>query len=371
MAYNIHVIRHQLTLALLLVWCGTASAFAQSTTPQPAAPPPAPSYPNVRVGATLFADYTYTDSPKSTDAGGNTFSPNAFTVARSYLNVTGSLSRVIAFRFTPDIAQETGTGSSLSGSLTFRVKYAYLQANLDRWLPAGTWARFGMQPTAFVNFSEDHYRYRFQGPIMVDREGYLSSSDAGAAFHYNLPASYGDIHVGVYNGETYRRLEVNDQKALQVRGTVRPFAKASPVFRGLRVTGFYHGDHYSKGAERTRAIGSITFEHKYVNAAFDYLDAADRASTSAALVNSSGYSIWATPRLSKGWEGLMRYDRLTPNQTRDETKARTLLGAAYWVPLQGSVSTVFLLDYERVVYDGAVPARPTERRIALHLLVTF
>ncbi len=367
------MIHHSLAKALLFVCCGTATAFAQGqpASPVPALPAPAPSYPNIRVGATLFADYTYTADPESRDADGNTFSQNAFNIARSYINITGSLSRVIAFRFTPDIAQEIGTGSSLNGSLTFRVKYAYLQTNLDQWLTAGTWARFGMQPTAFVNFSEDLYRYRFQGPIMVDREGFLSSSDAGAAFHYNLPGNYGDIHAGVYNGDTYRRTEVNDQKAVQVRGTMRPFPKASPVLRGLRVTGFYHGDHYSKDAERTRAIGSVTFEHKYLNAAFDYLDATNQSSTRVAAVDSSGYSIWATPKSPKGWEGLIRYDRLTPNETRDETKTRTLLGAAYWVPLQGSVSTVFLLDYERVVYDSAVPARPTERRIALHVLVSF
>lgn len=337
----------------------------------PTPPAPAPSYPNVRVGATLFADYTYTASPETKDADGNTFFPNAFTVARSYINITGSLSRVIAFRFTPDIAQETGAGSALSGSLTFRVKYAFLQTNLDKWLTPGTWARFGMQPTAFVNFSEDVYRYRFQGPIFVDREGFLLSSDAGAAFHYNLPSNYGDVHVGVYNGETYKKLEVNDQKALQLRGTVRPFAKGAPVLRGLRVTGFYHGDHYARDAERRRAVASVTFEHKYLNAAFDYLDATDQTSTRVTPVDSSGYSFWATPKSPKGWEGLVRFDRLTPNETRDESKTRTLLGAAYWVPLQGGVSTVFLLDYERVAYDGAVAARPTERRIALHVLVNF
>jgi hypothetical protein len=188
-----------------------APVFAQ--TPSNASPA-APAYPNVKVGATLFADYTYTQAPESRDADGSVFRPNAFNVGRSYLNITGNLSKVIAFRFTPDIAQETGTGSALNGSLTFRVKYAYLQANLDQWLPPGTYARFGMQGTGFVNFAEDLYRYRFQGPIMVDREGYLLSSDAGVAFHYNMPSNWGDVHVGVYNGETYKKLEVNDQKAL-------------------------------------------------------------------------------------------------------------------------------------------------------------
>ena len=366
------MIRHTLPVALLFVLSGPATVFAQAP-PAPPAPvaAPAPSYPNIRVGATLFADYTYTASPETSDADGNLYHPNAFTVARSYINVTGSLSPVVAFRFTPDIAQETGAGSSLNGSLTFRVKYAYLQTNFDKWLTAGTWARFGMQPTAFVNFSEDLYRYRFQGPIFVDREGFLSSSDAGAAFHYNLPSNHGDLHVGLYNGESYRRFEVNDQKALQLRGTVRPFPTGAPVWRGLRVTGFYHGDHYTKDADRTRAIGSVTYEHKYLNAAFDYLNATDQTSRSAPVVEASGYSIWATPKSPTGWEGLIRIDRLTPNQASRATKQRTILGAAYWLPLRGPVSTVLLLDYEQVIYDRAVPPRPDERRVALHVLVNF
>jgi hypothetical protein len=364
--------RKTLLLALSFVCYGTATLFAQApATPPPQAAAPAPSYPNVRLGATLFADYTYTESPKGTDADGNAYSPNAFNVARSYLNVTGSLSRVIAFRFTPDIAQETGTGSALNGSLTFRVKYAYLQTNLDKWFTPGTWARFGMQGTGYVNFAEDLYRYRFQGPIMVDREGYLLSSDAGVAFHYNLPSDYGDLHVGVYNGETYKRLEVNNQKAIQFRGTVRPFAKSAPIMRGLRVTGFYNSDYYVKDGARTRAIGSVTYEHKYLNTAFEYLNAADQPTTQLAQVDSSGYSFWATPRSTKGWEGLFRYDHLTTNESRDELKTRTIVGGSYWVPLQSGLSTVFLLDYEQVAYERTLLPRPTEKRIALHVLVSF
>ena len=45
--------------------------------------------PSVRVGATLFTDYTVTQQPRITDADGNEVSANAFNVGRAYLNVTG------------------------------------------------------------------------------------------------------------------------------------------------------------------------------------------------------------------------------------------------------------------------------------------
>jgi len=36
-----------------------------------------------------------------------------------------------------------------------------------------------------------------------------------------------------------------------------------------------------------------------------------------------------------------------------------------------SVSTAILLDFEEVKYRDFAPARPTEDRIAVHMLVTF
>ncbi len=111
-------------------------------------------------------------NPKSTDVDGNTFTPSSFNIERAYLNVTGNISHIIPFRVTPDIARETGTGSSLNGSYTYRLKYAYAQFNLDDWMTRGSWARFGMQQTPWVDFMETLYRYRFQGTIFEDREGY-------------------------------------------------------------------------------------------------------------------------------------------------------------------------------------------------------
>jgi hypothetical protein len=161
--------------------------------------------PSIRVGATLFGDYTVTERPKGTDAEGNEITPNAFDIGRAYINVTGNISHLIGFRITPDIVRETGTGSSLAGSYTFRLKYAYAQFNLDDWLTRGSWARLGMQQTPWIEFEETVYRYRFQGNVFADREDYLSSSDTGASFRYVLPGDYGDVHAGVYNGETFEQ----------------------------------------------------------------------------------------------------------------------------------------------------------------------
>lgn len=355
-------------MSCVMAGVGAGTAWAQAA-PASTAPDDTPS---IHIGATLFADYTYTTSPEITDADGNIVHASAFNVGRSYINVTGNVSHIVAFRLTPDIARETGAGTSLNGSLTFRVKYAFAQVNLDDWLPPGAWARVGIQQTPWVDFEEGIYRYRFQGTVFSEREGFLSSSDAGASFRYALPSNYGDVHVGVYNGETYSHQEANNRKAFQVRGSVRPFARSSvTLLRGLRAHAFVDADSYVKDGDRKRTIGSVTFEHRFVNAGFEYLRTSDRPSVAVVGADGRGYSVWATPRMSNGWEALLRRDHMTPdlalgNQVRD----RTIAGIAYWLPHQGNVSSALLLDYDGQTFQN-LPSMPKQQRLAVHALVNF
>jgi hypothetical protein len=226
--------------------------------------------------------------------------------------------------------------------------------------------------------------------MFVERAGYFASADAGASFHYNAPSNYGDVHIGVFNGENYNKAEVNDQKAIMVRGSVRPFATGAPILRGLRASLFYDGDNYLKNAERTRALGNVTFEHKFVTLGFEYLNAHDQISAKAGIpdVHSKGYSIWATPKQSTtgvGWEGLLRYDHLTPNAAttfaplatagdlttpfESQQQNRVIAGVAYWFPHQGNVTSALLFDYDAQLFKHIVTA-PT-KTIGVHALINF
>jgi hypothetical protein len=343
-------------------------SFGQVTPAEGYTPPD--DTPSIKLGATIFTDYTFQDAPEVTDADGNSVHLNAFNVARAYINVTGNVSHLLGFRITPDIVRESGVGSSLNGRLTFRLKYAYAQVNFDDWMTKGSWVRLGIQQTPWVDFEEQIYRYRFQGTVFTDREGFLSSSDAGVAFHTNFTKNYGDVQVGIYNGDTYSRPELNDQKAFQIRGTLRPVPQ-SALFRGLRLTAFYDADHYLKNGERRRFIVAPTFEHKYINAAFQYVDTRDQSSATKPLVDGQGWSVWATPKSTMGFEGLIRFDHLEPDDSLNGKRDRAIAGIAYWLPHQGTVSSAFLLDYEQVKNKNFEPSLPRQQRIALHALVNF
>ena len=98
-----------------------------------------------------------------------------------------------------------------------------------------------------------------------------------------------------------------------------------------------------------------------------------------------GYSIWATPRSSKGLEALIRYDHLTPNTSTSQIspipeipgtlssqkRKRIIMGGAYWFPHQGTVSAALLLDYDSTRFEHFIPSQPNQTRIALHGLVSF
>ena len=364
--------RLTLPVGVLAVLFAAATARAQVTAAQ--GYEPVDDTPSVRPGVTIFADYSYQEKPKVNDANGDSIHQNSFNVSRAYLTIAGNLSHLVAYRVTGDVQNDNNAAdTSLNGSSVFRLKYAYGQINFDEWVGKGSWIRIGAIQTPWINYIEDIYRYRFQGKIFTDAEGYLASADYGISGHYNLPSNFGDLHLGLYNGEGYNSLAdsngANDQKAFQTRLSLRP-APAVDVLNGLRINLFYDGDNYLKDSEKQRFLAGLTFENKYVNAGFEYLDAKDQKTPAAADVHGEGWSAWATPRTTFGLEGLIRYDELKPNKDVNAKKQRLVVGVAYWFPVVKGVASALMADYTSVKFDTAL-GKPDTRVYALHTLFTF
>jgi hypothetical protein len=354
-----------------------AGARAQVTVAQGYTPPD--DTPHVNVGGTIFADYTYQQEPTTAGSDGSPVHPNGFNITRAYINVTGQINHLIAFRITPDVVRVGAIAGvnvpGLTNTLTYRLKYAFGQFNFTDFTTKGSWMRLGLQQTPYVDYEEGIYRYRFQGPIFVDREGYLTSSDLGASVHWNIPGNFGDIHVGAYNGEGYSN-QVQDrdsQMSFQIRGTLRPMPDI-PVLKGIRLTGFYDSDHYLQSAKKERYIGEITFENPWVNFGFSYAHRKDQTTADATVADSNGYSVWCTPRTPFGLEALLRWDRYSPNTNTGvgQKKQRLIAGPAYWFPVtKHGVAAAVLLDFEQVRYMGIPSAQVTEERYSVHTLFNF
>jgi hypothetical protein len=348
----------------MLVVAVPAMAAAQ-TTPQSQAP----FVPTIKVGTTIFADYTVTDTPKVTDANGEPVTLSAFNLTRAYVNVTGTVTPRISFRVTPDIVRDADAGSNLNGSLVFRLKYAYAQMRVGQ----DTTVKLGIQQTPLIDAQESIYRYRFQGTSFAEREGGLRSSDAGVTVKTPLPNGYGDVHVGVYNGESYTGSEVNNQKALVMRASFRPMP-SDPIWKGLLIIGYVHSDSYAKGLARNRAAASAMFEHARFNAGFDFMRRVDQSTPSAREITGKGISFFVTPfldRKGQGLEGLLRFDSFDPDSDVVGKRSRLITGVAYWFPRPGPATAALLAQMEQVRVSSALPSRTTERRFSVNVLIGF
>jgi hypothetical protein len=373
-------------MTLLVLMLGSA-ARAQTSPPSGSAVPA--DTPSIKIGALIFSDYTYQQTPTAKDAAGNDINSSSFNVTRAYINVTGNISHIVAFRITPDVVRTSLPGTSLDGSLTYRLKYAYAQFNLDDWLPKGSWVKLGMQQTPFLDSIEGIYRYRFQGTTFTEREGYLASSDLGVTFRTAFPKNYGDVHVGFYNGEGYSKPEVNNKKAFIARVAFRPLP-GHPLLKTWRLQGFWIRDSYMEDAPRNRSMFNTTFEHPYINVGVDYIATTDKVSSAPTngvdlypTLDGRGWSIWATPKKAfpngSSVEGLVRYDHMKPGGSASATaiaspdglNERMIAGVAYWFPKQGNVAAALMLDVDTATYSNWTPERPTQRRIFVHSLISF
>ena len=203
-------------LALRGALLAASTANAQVTPAAGYTPPD--DTPKIGVGVTIFADYTYNDAPTIKDSDGNTVNKSEFEVRRAYINVTGNINRTCRVphharrreplrhehvRDLPSGSSVTASHATTTAAWSIRLKYAFGQLNLDDWLEPGLLDP--RRPCSRRRSSTSWraiYRYRFQGTIFVEREGFLTSSDAGFSVRYAFPANYGDVHVGYYNGET-------------------------------------------------------------------------------------------------------------------------------------------------------------------------
>jgi hypothetical protein len=189
----------------------------------------------VELGGIAFLNYRF----ELTDGQDNF---NTFDVTRTYVFASVKPMDHVRFRVTLDApARETvvkGSGATTevtqnAGKLDVIVKHAFVE--LYEVGTPGLSIKFGQQDLPWVPFEEKQWTYRFQGPVLADREGYLSSTDLGIGASYVLPSKQFEGHASLVNGETFGKPEVSKHKDVHARLTVRPIASLS----GLGMHVFY------------------------------------------------------------------------------------------------------------------------------------
>jgi hypothetical protein len=350
----------RIAFSLALVLASVSSVFAQAA--QAPAPPPAPAeptYPVVRVGMLSYVQY---DAELKNRSGFN-----AFDLTRAYLNVNAQLSRNVRFRFTPDVRRISD--GSLAGTLTVRVKYAFVE--LDNVKAARSWVRFGAHQTPWLDFEEGINRYRVQGTVFSERDGLIpGSSDFGVGYFSPL-GKYVDIQAGIYNGEGYTQTDQNKYKSAQGRLTVRPLAGRGAA-NGLRLSGFYNAGWYA--ANRPRRLGIVmgSFEHTRLVATLQRVMATENPNPLAPRdIDRSGSSGFLEVRQGMtGVAAIARVDQFDPDRAlSDNSQRRVIAGVAYWIAWPPS-RVGLVLTNEQVHYDAGA-GRPQENRLLIQTHIEF
>ena len=294
---------------------------------------------NVSVGGIAFAQYQ-----AQIDSGKN----SNFDVTRAYLNVIGKFADGIMTRVTGDIYQNA------DGSHTYRLKYAFVN-----WTPEGSALtyRFGLITTPWLDWEEQLWDYRMQGPMAVDRNKALTSSDFGAGVDGNINNEMVDFQASVVDGTGYGATPGDMHKVVAGRVSVRLLGtdEASRV-GGLRLTGYAQIGAPNGGGTKNRFLGELSYRSKNVLLAGEYGSIVDSASGGAQFSRTIT-SIYGWYKFASTPVGIIaRVDLYDPKLTPTDNKTTDIIGGLSY---QLSPNVRVLADVDQLSFQNSAQAKVT------------
>lgn len=307
----------------------------------------------VKIGATVFADYTYWSDFNSIYTLSNTFMDNMtnpaagigvnnynnFEITRAYFNLLYTPSDAVSLRITPDIYRNTDS------SITYRLKYAYIDFNTlfakAKYINH-TKVTFGQTQNSFTDWEEGLTGHRYTYKMPMDFSSGLSSTYVGAKARVPVEVNgktYLDIDTGVYTNGAYNKVEYSDSKQFMGRATAYPFGtKKERTGLGLTIFGDY-AFNSANSLNSQYEIDRMAFMGHYQTEDKAYLITGqyDLVHNNAANgTNSVGYAFEGNARLGgkkspfQAFGMFQEYEPKTNTSANDTTKyTRTVGGIAY------------------------------------------
>ena len=332
-----HTVVRRLVLLGTMIVSGAGVVVAQQPATTPAPSP-------ITVGGVVYAQYLY----QLKDTANHV---NNFDVTRAYVNVLGRFSGGLATRVTSDIYRNA------DGSLGLRLKYAYFG-----YTPHGSPLTFklGQIHTPLLDWEEGLWDYRMQGPMALDRAGYVSSSDFGAGVDGSWSKDLVNAQLGVYNGEGYSKTPGDKRKDVMGRVSARILATDDGgKVGGLRATAFAQVGKPTGGGRRDRFLGMLSYRSRLVTLAAEYTHTEDRsdnppapATPTGATVKGRVISAFGVVHIPNSKAALIaRVDVTDPNtDVPDNRQTRFIAGASY----QLTPNLRLLADVDNIAYEGGI-----------------
>lgn len=179
-----------------------------------------------------------------------------FGLKRGYLTFKKSFNETFSVRYTQDITIDKEGDDA--GNVELRFKYCYLKMDLPEFaFFREPFIEIGLVHQPFIEFEQKINTYRVQGSMFLSRFKVTSSADFGfnvvallgeklddetrKKVDSSLPGKYGSVSFGVYNGGGYHAPELNNNKTVEGRLTLRPFPGFMPGFQ------FSYGAAFGQG----------------------------------------------------------------------------------------------------------------------------
>ncbi len=315
----------------LLLGMGISAGLAAAT----AGPAAGQTAPAVRVAGVVYTQYAY----QLADSAAHT---NNFEVARAYVNVLGTFEKGIKTRVTSDVFRNA------DGSLGMRLKYAFAT-----WKPSGSplTAKLGMIQTPWLDWEETLWEYRMQSPMMLDRNGYLTSADLGIGADGAFGAQQLlNFQVAVVNGEGYSKPGGDGRKDVQGRGSLRLLgSNDTTAVGGLRVTGYAHLGGRTGGGARDRFIGMLSYKSKLFTLAGEVGRTRDGSDTTATKLGNLIGALGVLRVADSPWALIARVDVVDPDDGQANDGFTTVIGG---VSYQLSSNVRLLADIDHTDYQA-------------------
>lgn len=309
--------------------------------------------PEVEFSGVAFAHYGF-----DLTEGAENF--NEFAIDRVYFNVKAKVTKRLSTRFTLDVDRmkpvETDTGE-----YTYDTKYrAFLKYGYLEWkdFAPGLRVRAGMIDTPYVSVWEGLTEMRYVGKHYADEQKLLDTADLGVSIGGEHGKGLVGWTVGVYNGEGYGKLEIDEAKSLQGRVTVDPLA-AGEKWK-LPLTAFVNYNMQHDADPIVTYVGAAGFKMPYLWVWGDYLG------RSQGDVSGMGYSASLQPGMPKYGRLILKYDHWDPNTEADDDAIDKVIGG---VSHDFAEKIALAATYERIIAESA--ADTPEHGLFLHLMAGF
>ncbi|MBQ8867320.1 MAG: hypothetical protein IJ013_06330 [Bacteroidaceae bacterium] len=260
-----------------------------------------------------------------------------FELERSYFGYEYNFGKGLSAKAVMDIGK--------SSDVSDYQRMAYIKNAMVSWKKDGLTLNGGLISTTQFNFQEKFWGYRYIMKSFQDEYKFGSSADLGLSVAYKF-ADWVSADAIIVNGEGYKKIQKNDGLNYGLGVTLTPV-------KGLQVRlygGLNEGSEEGK-EDITNVAAFIGYKHERFTIGAEYNQMWNASNKEGA--DQSGYSLFASGKLSKMTDLFVRYDDLSSkndwNISKDESAA--ILGAQFKLGKYVKIAPNFRISMPKA--DGA------------------